>query len=162
MGTQSISSTSWQPAATSQEVVVTQIWSFLVLFWSFPYNIMLGSQKPVWDLQLKEKIIVQAPQREQKPIIQVEITRDLKSRCTMSYPLTLNARANYFSHLTQCHAVPVYLCTTRGAVVYKICPTKKGLWFVKSSKWESNYTILVLTILHQQTAFSMRLQKWEG
>lgn len=68
---------------------------------------MLRSQKFFWDLQLPEEIVVWAPQKAQKPFIQVEITHDFKSRCTMSYPLILNARANYLSHLTQCHAAPV-------------------------------------------------------
>jgi len=65
---------------------------------------MLASQKPPWDLRFQEEIIGWAPQREQKPSIQVEITHDLKSRCTASYPLTLKARAKYFSHPIQCHA----------------------------------------------------------
>lgn len=65
---------------------------------------MVGSVKSPWDLVLQEETIVWAPQREQEPFIQVEITNDLKSRRTMSYPLILKARAKYLSHLTQHHA----------------------------------------------------------
>lgn len=65
---------------------------------------MVGSQKSPCDLQFQEEIIVWAPQREQKPFIQGEITHDLKSSCTTSYPLILKARAKYFTHQIQRHA----------------------------------------------------------
>lgn len=119
-------------AATFQEVFVTQIWSLLVLFWSFSYKLMLGSPKSPWDLHFQDEIIVWASQREQKPFIPGEITHDWKSRCTLSYPLILKARAKYLSHLIHHHV------TTRDTVPSNIFPTRKGLWAIESGKWESN------------------------
>lgn len=147
MDTHCISSTSCQFAATSQKVVVTQIWSFLVLCWSFPYNIMLRTQKLFWDLQLQEEIIVWAPQREQKPFIQVEITSDLKSRCTVSYPLILNARANYWSHLTQCHAAPVCVL-----VHHKRCSSLQDLKRFMISKNLVNGKAIIQSLLFLHSA----------
>lgn len=116
---------------------------------------MLGSPKFFWDLQLHEEIIVRTPQREQKPFIQVEITCDFKSRCTMSYSLILNARANYLSHLTQCHAAPVSVL-----LLHKRCSSLQYLPHKKRfmiSKNPVNGKAIIQSLLFLQSCASKQL-----
>lgn len=119
---------------------------------------MLGSQKSFWNLQLQEEVIVWAPQREQKPFIQVETTRDLKSRCTMSYPLILNAKANYLSYLTHCHTAPLCVLVHHNRCSrLQYLPHKKRFMI---SKNQVNGKAIIQPLLFLHSCTSKQLSLW--